>query len=370
MKRIRINAGNVGLVFRSGDYQRVIKAGKHWLFPFENMMLYDMTQAFAAPIELNILCQDETLSEMLELIEVMDYQIAIIYKDNKFESVLSSGKYAYWKGVVKYTYKMIDMREVAIVEDLNLSVKKHRALVPYVRQCTIASYEKGILYIDNKMKSILDSGEYFYWKNAQSLEITKVDMRVRKLEILGQEILTKDKATLRINLFTQYKVIDIVKAADATHNYESQLYVLIQLTARAYIGNLTLDELLEQKTDVGDHVLKTIKTRVAEIGLLVIECGLKDVILPGDVRDIMNQVLIAQKQAQANVITRREESAATRSLLNTAKLMEDNEMLFQLKEMEYVERIADKINSISLSGGGQMAEQLKSIFSVIPRKGN
>jgi len=73
--------------------------------------------------------------------------------------------------------------------------------------------------------------------------------------------------------------------------------------------------------------------------------------------------LIAQKKAQANVITRREETASTRSLLNTAKLMEDNTMLFKLKEMEYVEKIADKIGEISVSGSGNIVEQLKTIFT-------
>lgn len=77
----------------------------------------------------------------------------------------------------------------------------------------------------------------------------------------------------------------------------------------------------------------------------------------------MNQVLMAQKKAQANSITRREETAATRSLLNTAKLMEDNEMLFKLKEMEYVEKIADKVGEITVAGNGNVIAQLKEIFS-------
>jgi hypothetical protein len=80
----------------------------------------------------------------------------------------------------------------------------------------------------------------------------------------------------------------------------------------------------------------------------------------------MNQVLVAQKKAEANVIMRREETASTRSLLNTAKLIEENSMLFKLKEMEYVEKIADKINTISLSGGNQIIDQLKDIF--VPKK--
>jgi hypothetical protein len=99
---------------------------------------------------------------------------------------------------------------------------------------------------------------------------------------------------------------------------------------------------------------------------VVKNCGVRDIILPGEMKDIMNQVLIAQKKAEANVIMRREETASTRSLLNTAKLMEENAMLFKLKEMEYVEKIADKINSISLSGGNQIIDQLKDIF--VPNK--
>ncbi|RZJ63545.1 MAG: hypothetical protein EOO47_28400 [Flavobacterium sp.] len=102
--------------------------------------------------------------------------------------------------------------------------------------------------------------------------------------------------------------------------------------------------------------------KAEELGVKLADAGVKDIILSGEIKDIMNQVLIAEKKAQANMITRREETASTRSLLNTAKLMEDNAMLYKLKEMEYVEKIAEKINTISLSGSGQIVDQLKQIF--------
>ena len=63
---------------------------------------------------------------------------------------------------------------------------------------------------------------------------------------------------------------------------------------------------------------------------------------------------------------RKEETARTRSLLNNAKLMEENSMLFKLKEMEYVEKIADKISNISVSGNGVLIEQVKQIL--VPKK--
>ncbi len=183
------------------------------------------------------------------------------------------------------------------------------------------------------------------------------------MEISGQEILTKDKAGLRINFNAQYRVKDVVKALVENKDYEKQLYTLMQLALRDYVGGYTLDELLERKEAIAPFVMKAISEKAEVLGLEVSGCGIKDVILPGDMKEILNQVLIAEKKAQANTIMRREETASTRSLLNTAKLMEENEMLYKLKEMEYVERIAEKINSISVSGSNQVVDQLKQIFS-------
>lgn len=125
---------------------------------------------------------------------------------------------------------------------------------------------------------------------------------------------------------------------------------------------MTFDELMENKEKISESILNICAGKAEGLGVNLVDCGVKDIVLPGDIKEIMNQVLIAEKRAQANLITRREETASTRSLLNTAKLMEDNAMLYKLKEMEYVEKIAEKINTISLSGSGQIVDQLKQIF--------
>jgi len=220
--------------------------------------------------------------------------------------------------------------------------------------------------IDGRFARMLDTGVYFFWKNAMVISVLKADMRQTQLEISGQEMLTRDKAALRINFYGQYKVVDMTKAMVENKDFEKQLYVLMQLALREYIGTLFLDELLEKKESISEYVVTTLKDKAYDLGVEIRGGGVRDIILPGEVKDIMNQVLVAEKKAQANVIMRREETASTRSLLNTAKLMEDNEMLFKLKEMEYVEKIADKISNISLSGGNKLIDQLKDIFS--PKK--
>ena len=124
--------------------------------------------------------------------------------------------------------------------------------------------------------------------------------------------------------------------------------------------------MLEKKQTLAPHILQAVRGNAEALGVEVNGFGIRDIIFPGDVKEIMNQVLVAEKKAQANIIMRREETASTRSLLNTAKLMEENPVLFKLKEMEYVEKIADKINSISVGGNGVLIDQLKQIF--VPQK--
>ena len=126
----------------------------------------------------------------------------------------------------------------------------------------------------------------------------------------------------------------------------------------------SLDELLAHKVTIAEAVFADVLAVTEDLGVSLLSCGIKDVILTGEMKEIMNQVLIAEKKAQASVITRREETAATRSLLNSAKLMEENKMLYKLKEMEYVEKIADKIGEITVNGNGGMVKQLKEIFTV------
>lgn len=87
------------------------------------------------------------------------------------------------------------------------------------------------------------------------------------------------------------------------------------------------------------------------LGIEVLGVGVKDVILPGEMKDILNSVVQAEKSAQANVIRRREEANATRSLLNTAKLIEDSPVLMRLKELEALEKITEKIDKLTVFGG-------------------
>ncbi|MFT5777588.1 MAG: regulator of protease activity HflC (stomatin/prohibitin superfamily) [Crocinitomicaceae bacterium] len=363
MKRVRINLGKVGIVNRRGDYDRIVTAGSHWISMGEKVVIFDMSKLYSSKIDMNIMLQDSNFVAMTEIIDVDDAEIALKYNGKNFESVFLPGRYFYFKGLMDYTFVKINLNDTESAMSIDKSVMKNTALNIYRHEFKVESSEEGLLFIDGKFVRRLTKGLYFFWKNAIPVEVLKIDMRQIQLEVSGQEILTKDKAALRVNFQANYKVVDPEKALLDNKDFEKQLYTLVQLALREFVGTLTLDELLDSKETVSDFVLKFVKTKAINLGVEVMNAGIRDIILPGEVREIMNQVLIAQKSAQANNIARREETAATRSLLNTAKLMEDNEMLFKLKEMEYIEKIADKIGEVSLSSGGQVIDQLTTIFS-------
>ncbi len=366
MKKVKLNTWQVALVFKNGAYQRLLTTGTYWFWKKEDIYVYDITKPFVAPVELNILLQDNELAGILQVVEVKDNEIVLHYENGLLKQVLTAGRYTFWKSVIQNEFIRADISQLEISENIDRNTLLNRLVASYVRSVSVENYEKAVLFIDGKFDKVLNSGVYYWWKNNIAVHIAKVDMRQQQLEVNGQEILTKDKAALRINAWAQYKVADIEKALLENKEYDKQLYVAFQLALREYVAGYSFDELLDKKEAIAPFVLQQVKEKVAALGVEVNGFGIRDIILPGDVKEIMNQVLIAEKKAQANSIMRREETASTRSLLNTAKLMEENAMLWKLKEMEYVEKIADKISNISVSGNGMLIEQLKQIF--VPQK--
>jgi len=126
---------------------------------------------------------------------------------------------------------------------------------------------------------------------------------------------------------------------------------LLLIAIREAVAGRTLDEVLSAKAALDAELRDYVRARVAESGVEVTELGVKDVILPGEIRELVNKVVEAERVAKANLIRRQEETAATRSLLNTARLMEENPLLLRLKELESLERLVEKVGRIDLHAG-------------------
>ena len=212
MKKVKVNAYQVGLVFKNGEYLRLLVSGTYWFWKNEKVYVYEITQAFVPPIELNILLQDKMLADILQVVEVKDNEIVLQYENGFLKSVMTAGRYVFWKSLVQRAFIQADISVIEITETINRALLAKAPLNAWVRMFEVQSYEKALLFVEGKFVKVLEPGVYYWWKNNITIHVAKVDNRQQQLEVNGQEILTKDKAALRINAWAQYKVADIEKA--------------------------------------------------------------------------------------------------------------------------------------------------------------
>lgn len=363
IKNVQIKAYQIGLVFKNRNLIDILREGNFWILGNKSVEIFETKNQFKTGEDLNLLLKNESLKSLMEVVEVKDGEIVLMYENGIFKEVLNVGQYAFWKGILNREFQKIDLTKVEITEKISKTILENMKLKNFTRKFVVTNQYKGLLLIDGKLTKILEAGTYYFWNNEISIDVKSVDMRMQQMEIAGQELLTKDKAMLRINFYVRFQVENFEKALMENKEYDKQLYILMQLALREFVGALTLDELLVKKDSVGKEILENLGSKAEDLGLKASDAGIRDVILTGEMKEIMNQVLIAEKKAQANSIMRREETASTRSLLNTAKLMEENEVLWKLKEMEYMEKIADKIGDITVSGNSNILSQLKEIFA-------
>jgi regulator of protease activity HflC (stomatin/prohibitin superfamily) len=169
--------------------------------------------------------------------------------------------------------------------------------------------------------------------------------------IAGQELMTRDKVTLRLTLTVEFAVEDPALATQKVASVRDSVYLAAQLALREFVGTVTLDQLLEGREALTRYLEGEVRPQAARYGVRVERVGVKDVVLPGEMKTLLNRVIEAEKEAAANVILRREETAATRSLVNTARLMTDQPILLRLKELEAMKEIAGQIKDVRVVVG-------------------
>ncbi len=184
------------------------------------------------------------------------------------------------------------------------------------REVIIKDTHRGLLYEDGVLMRVLEAGRYDLPPKRSRLmqllrgrlpnkEIVIVDMRERDLLLKGQEILTADKVALRVSVIVQFRVVDPRAALHAVSNYEERLYSDVQLAARRSLASMTLETILTNRNQLSEDILRDVKGAAAEYGVEIRRADVKDIIFPGNLQDIMNRVLAAERMSQAQLVEAR-----------------------------------------------------------------
>ncbi|MCU0979794.1 MAG: slipin family protein [Pirellulaceae bacterium] len=343
LKRYKIRSYEMGLYFRDREFRGVLDAGTHWIPDLLRRVRVDVVSRrdpWLVHDKLDLIVKSGALRDRAVVLDLKDHQRGLVWIDGRFSHILLPGVYAYWAGQKDVQVEVIDARQVRF-EHADLKViARSRSAVQALDICTVERHRLGVLFQDGAYVQTLPPGLYAFWKGAADARVVEVDLRETTVDISGQEIMTADKVTLRLNAAVTYRIADALQAVSGTDDVRQALYREAQLVLRAAIGGRELDAFLADKEQVGQEIAQALRGRAGELGLEIAAVGIRDVILPGEMKDLMNKVTEAKKAAEANLISRREETAAMRSQANTAKLLQDSPTLMRLRELEVLERIA------------------------------
>ncbi|EHF21267.1 slipin family protein [Escherichia coli] len=361
IKKISVRKDQLALLSRNGDYYKVLHAGEH-LLPWLNtpeVLLITLDGSEVPDVLADYLrrFQPDWVEKYCLVADLSEIEAGALYMDGILLEILPpSTRRLYWRVEDDLTLVRMNTQQVQVqTEVMNAVLQPRRKGAVKGRDAILTvqvpAWHVGVLKIDGETQALLPPGLTAYWKINHLVEAEVVDTRLQVLEVSGQEILTKDKVNLRINLAANWRYSDVLLAFSQLTKPIDHLYRELQFALREAVGTRTLDELLEDKQVIDDVVSEQVKSRMLPFGMEIASLGGKDIVLPGDMKNILAQLVEAEKSAQANVIRRREETAATRSLLNTAKVMENNPVALRLKELETLERVAERIDNISVFGG-------------------
>ncbi|MEM8577766.1 MAG: slipin family protein [Pseudomonadota bacterium] len=276
----------------------------------------------------------------------------LVHRHGKVVEVLGPGKRAvYWTDAGPLT-----LTPVALGAHHEVAAPLARTLMLAGLGRVMTAFEVpqgfvGMLSEDGVLVRQLDPGTYWFWMFGRKHTVRLIDTRAMAHEVMGQEILTHDRVSVRVNLTATYRVTDPEAAFRGAKDFTEVLHRSMALAFRQSLGARTLAQLLENKGQVDTEAGAAVRAEMARLGVAVGEIALKDVVLPGDMREILNQVVAARHEAEASVIRRREEVNATRALLNTAKVMADNPVMLRLRELEALEAISANVDHLIVGGG-------------------
>ncbi|HEX8520842.1 MAG TPA: slipin family protein [Tepidisphaeraceae bacterium] len=366
-KSVNIRSFERGLLFKNGDFVRPLSPGKVRLwFPRLRKLCVETVDTTATKFQhkmLDVLLENGELRSLLNVLDLTDTHRALIWKDGRIFAIVGPGRHAFWKAPAQVNVEIYDVNEFRFAHPKLAAILQHPDAVKWLDEIQVEPNEDVLLYRDGVLIDRLGEGLHVFWKGTGKVRWKAVDRREQVADVAGQEIMTSDKVTLRVNLIVTYLVADVIKATQSSADYTQALYREAQLVLRAAVGTKTLDALLGDKESIGGDVREALVPRAAELGINVKSVGLRDIILPGDMKTLLNQVIAATKEAEANLIRRREETAAARSQANTAKLLAENPQLQRLKELELLKDVLAGTKATFVFGQGDLHDQIRTLVT-------
>ena len=375
---VAIREYETAVVFRHGKPSALLDTGRHILWGAATVVKFDRRKSIlldsktlsnadriaGVKSSLPEIVGSGLLNDKATVVDLNDNQRGLVWVDDRFFKVLPAGLFAFWNEPRNVRVEVVDVSG----DDVQL---RHKQLAKIIESDDASSALQtfrvgvgmvGVKLIDDRYVETVPPGLYAFWRSGRTASVVQVDTRETQLDISGQELMTADRVTMRLNLNVVYRVQDPARVVEVTSNVQQALYREVQLALRTAVGARNLDDLLTDRESLSEELSKALDEVAQRLGVELISVGVRDIILPGEMKELLNRVVEARKAAEANLITRREETAAIRSQANTAKLLTDNPALMRLRELETLERVAESGSLQVLVGEGGLTNKLTKLI--------
>lgn len=183
----------------------------------------------------------------------------------------------------------------------------------------VNQFERGVKFTMGRYTSMINPGWRIVIPIFQSM--TKVDLRLKAVEVPPQDAITKDNVSAKITAVIYYKIIDAQKSVIEVEHVHWAVLQLAQTTMRNVVGEVTLDELLSQRQQISSRIEQLVEAATGGWGVEVTAVELKDINLPPDmVRTIAKQAE-AERERRAVIINSEGEVAAAENLSKAAAML-------------------------------------------------
>ncbi len=292
-------------------------------------------------------------SDDAEVVSIGVHEAGIVFVNGVLQQGVGSGRYLWWKAAGNLEVVRYDLREEPSALPPDDPLPPAHAMYNVV-----AAFEGQavVLCRDGLPQKSLLEGRYRAW-NGSRWSLKAVPLSLQSLDVAPQDLLSRDQVPVRVKAAVSVRVVDPLRVLGQP-DWTNQIYTAVQLAMREVVTGRELDGLLAERESLGTELRDRAKALLPPLGISLEVVAIKDVILPGEIKELLNRVTLARKEAEALAIKRREETAQTRQLANTARLLENNPVLLRLKELEALGEIASRIDKITLVGSGDMVKSV------------
>ncbi len=209
----------------------------------------------------------------------------------------------------------------------------------------VNQYQRGVKFMLGKYVQTIEPGWRIVLPIIQSM--TKVDIRVKAVDVPFQEAITKDNISAKINAVIYYKVADAAKAILEVENFWFAVSQLAQTTMRNVVGELELDQLLANREAAAQKIKEIVDKATDPWGIKVESVELKDVILPDNMQRTIAKQAEAERERRSVIIKSEGELSAAQNLADAAQTLSSQPGALHLRTLSTLNDLSsDQSNTV------------------------